>query len=278
MTSPRHFLGTVQKALSVCKEKFGETPPDVAIVLGSGLSAVADEFNIINRIRYVDIPGFLATQVPGHRGECVLAESEGKRILFFCGRFHYYEGHSLFITTLPIRVIGAWGCKNLLVTSAAGGIRKDLTPGSLMLIKDHMNLMGANPLRGPNLEDFGPRFVDMTFTYDADHRSKALQAAKTLDLHLTEGVYAAVPGPSYETPAEINMLSTIGADAVGMSIVPEVIVARHHGIRVMGISVITNPGAGMEPKPLDHKEVMMNTEKVKGKLTRLLKDWILKIQ
>ena len=258
------------------KKKFGSTPPDLAIVLGSGLGAFINQVKQSKKISYKDIPDFPKTSVAGHAGECVVGEIGERRALIFCGRFHYYEGHSLPIVTLPIRAAGAWGAKTLVVTNAAGSLRDDLPPGALMLISDHMNLMGANPLRGPNLGEMGPRFFDMTNAYDPKLREQAKNAAKKCGIPLQEGVYAAVSGPSYETPAEIQMLSRIGADAVGMSTVPEVIVARHQGMRVLGISCMTNWAAGIKPDApsLRHEEVIEQTKRVESSFGRLLMEWI----
>lgn len=265
---------TIAQGLKTLQAKFGKKPPDVAVVLGSGLASFADELIDAKKLPYSKIPGFAQTNVPGHRGECVVGKVGERRVLVFGGRFHYYEGYPIEVTALPVRIAGAWGIEHLVVTNAAGGIRKSIRPGTLMLIRDHINLMGVNPLRGPNLADFGPRFSDMTFSYDRDFRAFASAAANQLGIILEEGIYAALPGPSYETPAEIEMLRILGADAVGMSTVPEVITARHQNMRVLGISIITNQAAGNIDAPITHEEVLENTDRARNDFTRFLLKWL----
>lgn len=274
MTFPRNYKGTITKSLTALTTAFGKKAPDVAVILGSGLGSFTQSLSKPKKLPFAKIPGFPKTKVPGHVGECVLGTIGNKRVLVFAGRFHFYEGHSPYITTLPVRVCGAWGIKDLIVTNAAGGIREGFQPGSLMLIRDHINLAGANPLRGPNLEKFGPRFVDMTEAYDFDYRALAQRVARDLNIDLTEGVYAGLSGPNYETPSEIVMLNRLGADAVGMSTVAEVIVARHQDMRVLGISCITNAAAGISRHTISHEEVMESTQKAEREFAKLLSEVI----
>ncbi|MFH1263593.1 MAG: purine-nucleoside phosphorylase [Pseudomonadota bacterium] len=262
------------KGLNALTKTFGKQVPDVAVVLGSGLGAFAERLEASKKLPYQRVPGFPKPKVPGHAGEVVVGKLGTKRVLIFRGRFHYYEGHSLYITVLPIRLAGAWGIKNLIVTNAAGGVNPSFPPGSLMLIRDHLNLIGANPPRGPNLDSFGTRFPDMTNAYDPEFRALAKKTADRMGFRIFEGVYAAGPGPSYETPAEISMLRTLGADATGMSTVPEVIVARQQGMRVLGVSCVTNHAAGVSTQPITHDEVIENSKKVERDFCELLERWI----
>ena len=213
--------------------------PRIAIILGSGLGSLADSITDAVKVPYTEIPGFPVSSTMGHQGNLVLGRLGGKDVIAMQGRVHFYEGLSMSEVTLPVRVFKALGIKYLLVSNAAGGINFDYRIGDLMILRDHINLI-PNPLIGPNLDDFGPRFPDMTHPYDPGLRETAKEIAGRLDIKLREGVYIAVTGPSYETPAEWHFFRTVGADAIGMSTVPEVIVARHSGIRVFGMSVITN--------------------------------------
>lgn len=215
------------------------------------------------QIPYGDIPHFPVSTVAGHKGQFVVGKLEGREVLCMQGRFHYYEGYDLKQVTLPVRVMKLLGIGTLIVTNAAGGINTGFRPGNLMLIEDHLNLTGENPLIGENLEAFGERFFDMTVAYDREYRTLAENLAAELDIPLQKGVYAWLTGPNYETPAEIRYLRTIGADAVGMSTVPEVLVARHCGLRVCGISCITNLAAGMGEGLLSHEEVKETADRVK---------------
>ena len=244
--------------------------PDVAIVLGSGLGDFAD--TLANRMvfSYGDIPNWPASAVVGHAGRLVAGTLAGRRVAALSGRVHYYEGHDLKTVTFAVRALGRLGVRTLILTNAAGGINFDFKPGTLMLMDDHINLMGGNPLVGSNDERFGPRFPDMTAVYSPRLRDLAGDAARHKGLALAHGVYAALQGPSYETPAEIRYLRTIGADVVGMSTVPEAIVARHMGLEVLGISCITNPAAGVLPHPLVHDEVMEVARRVRGEFAGLL--------
>ena len=245
--------------------------PKIALVLGSGLGAFADEFANAVRIPYAKIPDFPRSTAIGHAGQLVIGEVEGVAVAGMQGRVHLYEGYSVKDVAFPARVFARIGVKALVLTNAAGGIKKEFTQGRLVVITDHINLQGANPLIGPNEEQFGPRFPDMSAAYDKKFRELALAEGRRLGIVLGEGVYAALAGPNYETPAEIRYLRSIGADLVGMSTVPEVIAARHSGMRVLGISCVTNAAAGVLDQPLDHKEVLETTERVKGQFMALLR-------
>lgn len=244
--------------------------PDVAIVLGSGLGDFVDGLAAAVTIPYTEIPHWPASKVVGHAGTLVAGTLAGKTVAALSGRAHYYEGHDLQTVTFATRVLGLLGVKQLILTNAAGGINLSFKPGTLMVMDDHINLFGSNPLVGPNDERFGPRFPDMTEVYSRRLRGIADAAAGARAVTVAHGVYAALHGPSYETPAEIRFLRTIGADAVGMSTAPEAIVARHMGIEVLGISCITNPAAGVLPVPLHHDEVMEVARRVRGEFASLL--------
>ena len=244
--------------------------PDLGIVLGSGLGDFATRLTDAVSTSYAEIPGWPASAVIGHAGRLVVGTLAGRRVAALSGRAHIYEGHDFRTVTFATRVLGLLGVRTLVLTNAAGGINKTFTPGTLMLIEDHINLMGGNPLTGRNDDRFGPRFPDMTDVYSPRLRAKADDAAQAIGLRLARGVYVALHGPSYETPAEIRFLRTIGADAVGMSTVPEAIAARHMGVEVLGISCITNAAAGVLPQPLDHNEVMAVASRVKGEFSALL--------
>jgi purine-nucleoside phosphorylase len=244
--------------------------PDVAIVLGSGLGDFADTLTDATTIPYAEIPHWPPSAVIGHAGKLVVGDMAGRRVAALAGRVHFYEGHELGTVTFAARVLGRLGVKTLILTNAAGGINVSFKPGTLMAIDDHINLLGSNPLVGPNDERFGSRFPDMTEVYSKRLRAAADAAAAARGIALAHGVYVAVHGPSYETPAEIRYLRIIGADAVGMSTVPEAIVARHMGMQVLGISCITNPAAGVLPEPLRHEEVMEVAHRVKGEFASLL--------
>lgn len=230
--------------------------PEFGVILGSGLGALADLVEEKVVIDYKDIPYFPISTVEGHAGQLVFGKIEGRKVVVMQGRFHYYEGYTMQEVTFPIRVMQVLGVTGLIVTNAAGGINTDFHPGDLILIKDHLNMMGDNPLRGANLSNLGPRFPDLSEAYNRDWRQKGLAIAKELGINPKEGVYVAVSGPNYETPAEIRYLRSIGADMVGMSTVPEVIVANHGGMQVLGISCVTNMAAGILGQKLSHVEVM----------------------
>jgi purine-nucleoside phosphorylase len=244
--------------------------PRIAVVLGSGLGGFADDFEEPVGIPYEDIPGFMRSTAAGHAGRLVIGKIDSVPVLAMQGRVHYYEGYSLEEVTFPIRTFSLLGIKTLVLTNAAGGINVQLVQGALMVISDHLNLMGVNPLIGPNDERFGPRFPDMSAVYSPELQELVVDEAKAIGVEVRRGVYGALSGPSYETPAEIHLLRTMGADAVGMSTVPEAIVARHMGLEVLGISCITNMAAGIGDKPINHEEVMATGDRVRGTFTELL--------
>ena len=248
-----------------------KSQPQIALVLGSGLGGFADDLEERTVIPYNQIPHFPATSAIGHAGNLVVGKMSNVLVAAMQGRVHYYEGHSLPRVTFPMRVFFRLGMKAVLLTNAAGGIGSQLRQGCLVVLKDHINLLGNNPLIGPNDERFGQRFFDMTEAYAADYRRMAMEEGRRLNIEIFEGVYAAVTGPSYETPAEIRYLRTIGADTVGMSTVPEVIVARHCGMKVLAISCVTNLAAGISSQPINHEEVLETGERVRGQFVALLK-------
>jgi purine-nucleoside phosphorylase len=244
--------------------------PVLGIILGSGLGACVDFFQDRTLIPFADLPHFPSSTIPGHSGNLIIGKAEGISTVALQGRAHLYEGYSIAEVAFPIRILGALGIRLLIVTNAAGGINTDFRPGDLMLITDHINMMGMNPLAGPNFDELGPRFPDMSEAYDGAMRNIALEAAREKGMTLRQGVYIGLPGPSYETPAEIRMCRALGADVVGMSTVPEVIVANHMGMRVLGISCITNMAAGILPQRLTHKEVLDTTSAAGEKFQSLL--------
>ena len=245
--------------------------PHVALVLGSGLGGMAGEVEDAVRLPYSEIPGMPVPRVDGHSGTLVAGQLAGRRVMVFSGRSHYYEGHDIDDVVFGVRLARLCGAKILFVTNAAGGINTDLGPGDLMIIRDHINFMGINPLRGTNDERLGPRFPDMTHAYEQPLRLLLREAAELEGVQVHSGVYVGVAGPSYETPSEIRMLRKLGADAVGMSTVPEVIAARHMGMRIVGLSCITNLAAGLGgAQILDHEEVKGVGRRVAGDMRRLL--------
>ncbi len=244
--------------------------PETAIVLGSGLGDFADTLLEAIATPYQDIPHWPASKVVGHAGRLVVGAVAGRRVAALAGRVHYYEGHDLGTVVFAIRVMGRLGVKRVILTNAAGGINTGFAQGALMIIDDHINMLGTNPLIGANDERFGPRFPDMSEVYSKRLRDIAYAAARAKGIPVSHGIYLAVHGPSYETPAEIRFFRTIGADAVGMSTVPEAIAARHMGLEVLGISCITNMAAGVLPQPLVHDEVMETTRRVRGSFSALL--------
>jgi len=245
--------------------------PRIAVVLGSGLGSFADDFDEPVGIPYEEIPGFVRSTAQGHAGRLVVGKVDSVPVLAMQGRVHYYEGYSLEEVTFPVRTFGLLGVKTLVLTNAAGGINVQLTQGALMVISDHLNLMGVNPLRGPNDERFGPRFPDMSAVYSPELQELVVDEAKAIGVEVRRGIYGALSGPSYETPAEIHLLRGLGADAVGMSTVPEAIVARHMGLEVLGISCITNMAAGISDEPINHEEVMATGDRVRETFTELLR-------
>jgi len=252
--------------------------PQVGLILGSGLGGLAEEIEDATILPYGDIPHFPQSTVPGHKGRLVIGRLAGAPVVAMQGRFHYYEGYSMEQVVRPVRVMAQLGVKTLIVTNAAGGVNESFSPGDLMLIVDHINLFGTNPLIGPNEEAFGPRFPDMTEAYDKRLRALALQAAEELGIRLQQGVYMGLSGPTYETPAEIRAFRVLGADAVGMSTVPEVIAARHLGLRVLGISCVTNMASGILPEPLSHEDVVRVSAEVGPKFSALIKAILAKLQ
>ena len=245
--------------------------PEIALVLGSGLGAFADEFSDAVKIPYAEIPHFPRSTAIGHAGNLVIGSVDSIPVAGMQGRVHLYEGYSVKDVSFPVRAFARMGVKAVILTNAAGGIKHEFTQGRLVVIKDHINLQGVNPLSGPNDERFGPRFPDMTVAYDRRFREITVGEANRLGIGMYEGVYAALAGPSYESPAEIRYLRAIGADLVGMSTVPEVIAARHSGVRVLGISCVTNAAAGILDQPLNHLEVLETAQRVKGQFIAVLK-------
>ncbi|WP_201774916.1 purine-nucleoside phosphorylase [Clostridium aceticum] len=251
-----------------------ENSPTIGLILGSGLGVLGDEIQDAQIIPYGEIPHFPKSTVEGHAGELVIGELEGKVVVGMKGRFHYYEGYSMEMVTFPVRVMMALGVETIIVTNAAGGANKSFSAGDLMLIEDHINFAFNNPLIGPNDPELGVRFPDMSSAYDKDLIDMARSVAKRMYLDIKQGVYAYFTGPTYETPAEIRMISRLGADAVGMSTVPEVIVARHGGAKVLGISCITNMAAGILDQPLNHQEVIETAQKVTHQFVAFVKEII----
>jgi purine-nucleoside phosphorylase len=251
--------------------------PEVGLILGSGLGVLADEITDAATLNYADIPHFPVSTVEGHAGELLVGDLAGKKVILMKGRFHQYEGYGATEVSFPVRVMKALGANSLLVTNAAGGINTEYEPGDLMLIRDHINFMFRNPLIGPNDPQVGVRFPDMSEAYSKKLRDAAREVATQEDIRVREGVYAGLLGPSYETPAEIRMLRVLGADAVGMSTVPETIVARHAGMEVLGISCISNMAAGILDQPLSHAEVMETAERVRDTFIRLVKGIVPKL-
>jgi purine-nucleoside phosphorylase len=263
------YYGAVQEAAAAVRARVPAVPA-IAVVLGSGLGDFADTLASPVSIPYDQLPHWPSSKVPGHEGRLTIGTVRGRTVAALVGRCHLYEGHDFKAVTFAVRALGVLGVKALILTNAAGGVNLSFSPGSLMVIDDHINLSGGNPLAGPNEDRFGPRFPDMSEVYAARLRAVADRAAASIGLTLSHGVYAALLGPSYETPAEIRYLRTIGADAVGMSTVPEAIVARHMGLEVLGLSCITNMAAGVLPAPLDHAEVMTTAHRVRAQFTSLL--------
>ena len=263
------YYDQVKEAADAIHSRVPEIPK-IAIVLGSGLGDFAGSLEAAVSMPYHELPHWPASRVVGHEGRLVVGLSRGRTIAALAGRCHMYEGHDLRTVTFAVRVLGLLGLKNLILTNAAGGVNTGFSQGALMMIDDHINLMGNNPLVGENDERFGARFPDMTEVYSYRLRAVADRVAAKINLKLPHGVYAGLLGPSYETPAEIRYLRTIGADAVGMSTVPEAIAARHMGMKVLGISCITNMAAGVLPQPLNHDEVMETARRVRGQFIALL--------
>ena len=268
MTS-RYGARAAKRAAAAVRRRLRLTPR-VAIVLGSGLGGIADAIEKPKRIAYRNVPGFPKATVAGHAGELIGGTLAGVPVVALSGRFHMYEGHDAALAAFPARVMRALGAETLIVSNAAGGLHKQLGPGSIVLITDHINLMFRNPLIGP-LEPGDVRFPDMSNPYDRDLRTVARRVAESRGIALHDGVYAGLLGPSYETRAEVRMLATLGADVVGMSTVPEVIVARAIGMRVLGFSCVTNLACGLSDAPITHAEVLETTARVSGQLQELVR-------
>jgi purine-nucleoside phosphorylase len=263
----------IQNAAQFLKSKYNQTPK-VGLILGSGLGVLADEIAQPVKIPYKEIPDFPVSTVEGHAGQLVFGVLSDTRVVAMQGRFHFYEGYSFDKVTFPVRVMKELGVEILIVTNAAGGVNESFSPGDLMIITDHINNMGQNPLIGPNDSRLGARFPDMSDAYTKELRNIAKEIAANLKIEIKEGVYVGNTGPSYETPAEIKMLRALGGDAVGMSTVPEVIVARHSGMKVLGISCISNMAAGILDQPLTHDEVIETTERVKANFLSYIKELV----
>lgn len=244
--------------------------PETAVVLGSGLGGFSDRLLDATSMPYAALPHWPASNVIGHAGHLVIGTVAGKRIAALSGRVHFYEGHDLATVVFPTRVMARLGVKRFILTNAAGGINTAFAEGGLMIIDDHINMLGSNPLIGPNEDRFGPRFPDMSEVYSKRLREIADQAARAKGLDVSHGVYLAVHGPSYETPAEIRFYRKMGADAIGMSTVPEAIVARHMGVDVLGISCISNTAAGILPQPIVHDEVIATMQRIRSSFVSLL--------
>ncbi len=264
----------MENTLNFINSKTNGLIPEIGIILGSGLGEFADEHCDV-AVNYSEIPNFLKSTVQGHKGRLVFAEIAGKKVVMMQGRNHFYEGHSMQEITYPVKVMKKLGVKTLILTNAAGGVNKNFKPSDLMIITDHINFMGTNPLIGPNNADLGERFPDMSEIYKKELIAVADKCAENLGIKIQHGVYFASSGPSYETPAEIRMAGILGADAVGMSTVPEAIVANYCGMKVLGISCISNLAAGVEgAQKLSHAEVIETTNAVKSRFKSLLQEII----
>ena len=266
----------MQKTVDFINKQIKDFKPEIGIVLGSGLGDLADEFCEIT-IPYSKIPGFPTSTVQGHKGQLVFATINGKKVMMMQGRFHYYEGHPMDVVTFPIKIMKKLGIKTVILTNAAGGVNVYFKPSDLMLITDHINFMGDNPLIGPNDDSLGTRFPDMSEVYTKDLQELAKTCAKKLGIALQEGVYMALTGPTYETPAEVKMVRLLGADAVGMSTVPEAIVASYCKMDVLGLSCICNSAAGISTVGLSHEEVLQAANAAKSKFKNLVLEVIKEI-
>lgn len=262
-------MDRLERVCKFVKERV-DLRPEIGLILGSGLGDLADEIEDPIRISYEDIPDFPVSTVKGHKGHLVFGYLSGRKVVAMQGRFHYYEGYPIGDVVFPVKLLISLGIEGLIVTNAAGGVNTDFEPGDLMLITDHINLAGSNPLIGSNNDEEGPRFPDMSQAYSRDYMEKTRQVADSLGLRLREGVYAWMTGPTYETPAEVRMIRTLGGDAAGMSTVPEVIVANHRGIKTLGISCITNMASGVLDEALNHEDVVRTSQKVKGDFQKLI--------
>lgn len=268
-----NLLNNIETASNYILNK-SKYKPEIGLILGSGLGSLADLIEEPEFYPYEELPNFPTSTVEGHAGRLVIGKLEGKTVVAMQGRFHYYEGYSMQEVTFPVRVMKLLGVETLIVTNAAGAVNTSYKPGDLMIISDHINLSGGNPLIGRNLDTFGARFPDMSTAYNRELREKVKSVASSLSLDIKEGVYVMMSGPTYETPAEIKMVRTLGGDAVGMSTAPEVIVANHSGIKVVGISCLTNMAAGILEQPLNHEEVIETSNMVKHNFINLMKSLI----
>jgi purine-nucleoside phosphorylase len=269
MQKPSPMYQKIRDAVSAIQART-DLQPEVGVILGSGLGSLADQVTDAVSIPYTDIPHFHGTSIEGHAGRMIIGKFQGVATVFLQGRFHVYEGYAMEDVALPTRTVCSLGVTTLVLTNAAGAVNTRFRPGDLMIIEDHINLMGDNPLKGPNLSELGPRFPDMTEAYDKHCNDILKSTATELDIEYHTGVYAGLLGPTYETPAEIRMLRVLGADSIGMSTVPETIAANHLGVRVCGVSCITNLGAGLSPQKLTHQEVIDNSQMGADKLKRVL--------
>lgn len=270
-------MNNYEEAAEYIRSHMRNIKPEVAVILGSGLGCLAEEFTDSTVLDYKDIPGFPISTVVGHAGQLIIGMLNGKSTIAMNGRFHFYEGYEISKTTMAVRVFALLGIKTLIITNAAGGINTDFAEGGFMIIKDHINFSGVSPLRGPNLEEFGTRFPDMTDVYDTDLSAKLAKIMGNHKVFYRDGVYAYLQGPSFETPAEIRALRTLGADAVGMSTVPEAIVARHCGMKVVAVSCITNMAAGIKDIKLSHEDVSRTANMVKEVFKSFMKEFITSI-
>lgn len=264
------MLEKIKQTADFIKNIIGDTP-DFAIVLGSGLGALKNEVEAIHTIDYKEIPNFPQTTVVGHGGKLIFGNLEGKKVLMMSGRFHYYEGHSMETVTFPLRVFHLLGIKNLIVSNASGGVNPNFRVADIMLINDHINMMPEHPLRGKNLDEFGPRFVDMSEPYNKKMLETAKNIAEKENIPVQEGVYVGLQGPTFETPAEYGMVRAIGGDAVGMSTVPEIIVAKHQGMDCFGISIITDIGGPEIAFSVSHEEVLAAADKAMPNVIKIVK-------
>lgn len=267
----KEYARRVNEAVEFLRGKIEETPR-IAVVLGSGLGGISEAVENKKTIPYSDISGFPVSTAPGHKGELVFGRLHDKPIVLMNGRFHYYEGYSMREVTFPIRVFQLLGVEILIVTNAAGGLNPDFEVGVPMIITDHINLMGDNPLIGPNVDEWGPRFPDMSEAYDKDLVKLALDVAKELGIKVFQGIYVGLSGPNFETAAEYRMLRKLGADAVGMSTVPEVIVAKHGGLKVLGLSAITDMGDPDNLQPLTAEEVLENAKRAGRAMAKIISE------
>lgn len=263
-----------QKSANFIKEKMGNLNPKIAIILGSGLGVLSDEFEEKTVIKYANIPNFPVSTVEGHAGELIIGKISGKEIIAMNGRFHYYEGYDLKESTFPVRVFKLLGIEKIVITNAAGGVNTDYQSGDFMVINDYLSFFAESVLRGPNLDEFGVRFSDMSETFDKDLSEKLKNIIKKHTGRVQEGVYAYMKGPTFETPAEIRALRTLGADAVGMSTVPEAIIAHHCGMTAVAVSCITNMAAGVLDEKLSYDDVKQTAERVKVQFREIIKEFI----